>query len=165
MRLSKVLMDGGILPGMKAYPVGNIDLPVTFGNKTNFRTKTLTFEVVDWKGVYHTLLGRPSYATFMAVPNYTYLKLKMPGPNGVITVSGCFEQAYISSRGYYDLATTVANSAKLGQLRATTAECCPNAGKPSQAPAFVSNDETQAIAVDGADPTKTVRIGSQLPPK
>jgi hypothetical protein len=22
----------------------------------------------------------------MAVPNYTYLKLKMPGPNGVITV-------------------------------------------------------------------------------
>jgi hypothetical protein len=23
---------------------------------------------------------------FMAIPNYTYLKLKMPGPNGVITV-------------------------------------------------------------------------------
>ena len=73
MRLSKVLMDGGsglnilyldtleamgiprgclrdspfpfygILPGMKAYPVGNIDLPVTFGNKNNFHTETLTF--------------------------------------------------------------------------------------------------------------------------
>ena len=80
MRLSKVLMDGGsslnilymdtlevmgipraclreclfpfygILPGMKAYPVGNIDLPITFGSKANFRTVTLTFEVVDWKG-------------------------------------------------------------------------------------------------------------------
>ena len=80
MRLSKVLMDGGsslnilyvdtleamgiprgclreslfpfygILLGMKAYPVGNIDLPVTFGSKANFRTETLTFEVVDWKG-------------------------------------------------------------------------------------------------------------------
>ena len=73
MRLSKVLMDGGsglnilyldtleamgiprgclrdspfpfygILLGMKAYPVGNIDLPVTFGNKNNFHTETLTF--------------------------------------------------------------------------------------------------------------------------
>ena len=77
----------GILPGMKAYPVGNIDLPVTFGNKTNFRTETLTFEVVDWKGAYHAILGRPAYAKFMAVPNYTYLKLKLPGPNGVITVT------------------------------------------------------------------------------
>ena len=76
---------------MKAYPVSNIDLPVTFSNKTNFRTETLTFEVVDWKGVYHALLGRPAYAKFMAVPNYTYLRLKMPGLNGVITVSGSFE--------------------------------------------------------------------------
>jgi hypothetical protein len=31
------------------------------------------------------VLGRPCYAKFMAVPNYTYLKLKISGPNGVIT--------------------------------------------------------------------------------
>ena len=30
----------------------------------------------------------------MAVPNYTYLKLKMPGPKGVITVGSSFEDAY-----------------------------------------------------------------------
>ena len=30
----------------------------------------------------------------MAIPNYTYLKLKMPDPKGVITVEGSFEQAY-----------------------------------------------------------------------
>ena len=30
----------------------------------------------------------------MAVLNYAYLKLKMPGPKGVITVEGSFEQAY-----------------------------------------------------------------------
>ena len=29
----------------------------------------------------------------MAVPNYTYLKLKMPGPRGVITVGSSFEHA------------------------------------------------------------------------
>ena len=155
MRLSKVLMDEGsslnilyidtleamgipracllaslfpfydILPGIKAYPVGNIDLPVTFGSKANFRTETLRFEVVDWKGVYQAILGRPAYAKFMAVPNYTYLKLKLPGPIGAITVSGSFEQAYVSSHEYFDLATTAANSAELGQLRATTPECRP----------------------------------------
>ena len=30
----------------------------------------------------------------MVVPNYTYPKLKMLGPKGVITVEGSFEQAY-----------------------------------------------------------------------
>ena len=30
----------------------------------------------------------------MAIPNYTYLKLKMPGPRGVITVGSMFEHAY-----------------------------------------------------------------------
>jgi hypothetical protein len=30
----------------------------------------------------------------MVVPNYTYLKLKMPGPKGVNTIEGSFEQAY-----------------------------------------------------------------------
>ena len=31
---------------------------------------------------------------FMAVPNYTYLKLKMPGPRGVIIVGTSFQRAY-----------------------------------------------------------------------
>jgi hypothetical protein len=30
----------------------------------------------------------------MAVPNYTYLKLKMPGPNGVITVGPTYRHAF-----------------------------------------------------------------------
>ena len=51
---------------------------------------------------------------YQQVPNCTYLKLKLPGPNGVITLSGSFEQAYVSSREYFDLATTAANSAELG---------------------------------------------------
>ena len=112
------------------------------------------------EGVYHAIHERPAYAKFMAVPNYTYLKLKLPGPNGVITVSGSFEQAYVSSREYYDLATTAVNSAELGQVRATTAECHPDPGRPSQALAFVSTDETKMVVVDDTDPTKMVRIGS-----
>ena len=30
----------------------------------------------------------------MVVPNYTYLKLKMPGPNGVITVGSMYRHMY-----------------------------------------------------------------------
>jgi hypothetical protein len=35
----------------------------------------------------HAILGRPCYAKFMVAPNYTYLKMKMPGPKGVITMA------------------------------------------------------------------------------
>jgi hypothetical protein len=61
----------GVVPGMEALPIRQIDLPVTFGDVRNFRTETLTFEVVGFLGTYHTILGRPAYAKFMAVLNYT----------------------------------------------------------------------------------------------
>ena len=76
----------GIVPGRRAMPLGQINLPVTFGNPTNYRTKTLTFEVVRFHETYHAILGHPCYAKFMAIPNYTYLKLKILGPCGVITI-------------------------------------------------------------------------------
>ena len=69
-------------------------MPVCFGTPSNYRKEALTFEVVGFKGTYHAILGRPCYAKFMAVPNYTYLKLKMPGPNGVITIESTYKHAY-----------------------------------------------------------------------
>ena len=50
--------------------------------------------MVRFLGTYHVILGRPCYAKFMAVPNYTYLKLKMSGPNDVITISTMSQNAY-----------------------------------------------------------------------
>jgi hypothetical protein len=67
---------------------------VWFGTAKNLRKETLTFEVVGFKGAYHAILGRPCYAKFMVVPNYTYSKMKMPGPNGVITVGSSIEHAF-----------------------------------------------------------------------
>jgi hypothetical protein len=84
----------GVIPGKRAEPVGRVDLPVCFGTPANFRKETLTFEVVGFHGTYHAILRRPCYAWFMVVPNYTYLKLKMSGPNGVITVGPSYEHAY-----------------------------------------------------------------------
>ncbi|KAI4982966.1 hypothetical protein ZWY2020_023458 [Hordeum vulgare] len=118
VRLRKVLMDGGIglnimyadtlkgmgipmsklsessmqfhgvVPGRKAKSLGQIALDVVFGSDKNFRKEKLTFEVVDFQSAYHAILGRPVYARFMARPCYVYLKLKMPDPKGVITITG-----------------------------------------------------------------------------
>ena len=49
----------GIVPGKQAMPLGQINLPVTFGDQFNYRTETLTFEVVGFPGTFHTILGRP----------------------------------------------------------------------------------------------------------
>jgi hypothetical protein len=84
----------GITPGRRDHPLGQIDLPVCFGTPTNFRKEVLTFELVSFWGTYHAVLGRPCYAKFMAIPNYTYLKLKMPGPAGVITVGPMYRRVY-----------------------------------------------------------------------
>ena len=36
---------------------------------------------------YHALLGHEAFTIFQAVPHYGYMKLKMPGPNGIITLA------------------------------------------------------------------------------
>ena len=84
-RLTKVLMDGGsglnimyaktldemgvdrtnlrptrapfhgIVPGKQDMPLGQIDLPITFGDQFNYRTETLTFEVVRFPRNFHAI--------------------------------------------------------------------------------------------------------------
>ncbi|XP_066320332.1 uncharacterized protein [Miscanthus floridulus] len=103
----------GVILGAQAYPLRQIDLPITFGSQTNFCSEVLTFEVVDFLGSYHAILGRPCYARFMAIPNYTYLKLKMPGPNDAITMSSTFSHAFECDREHYELTTAIVNSSKL----------------------------------------------------
>jgi hypothetical protein len=84
----------GVTLGKRVQPLGQIDLAVWFGMPANFRKEMLTFEVVGFRGAYHAILGRPCYAKFMAIQNYTYLKIKMSGPNGVIAVGSSIEHAF-----------------------------------------------------------------------
>jgi hypothetical protein len=76
----------GVVPGKVAYPIGRVCLPVTFGREENFRTEYLTFEVADFRSPYHAIFGRPMLAKFMAIPDHTYLIMKMPAPNGILFV-------------------------------------------------------------------------------
>ena len=102
-----------------------------FGKRANFRLEVLTFEVVDFLGSYHAILGRPCNAKFMAIPNYTYLKLKMLGPNGVITISSAFSHAFTCDHEHSELATAVINSSKLPRLRESSTPAVSDCNKPT----------------------------------
>jgi hypothetical protein len=94
----------GIVPGSANYPLGRIALNVCFGNRQNYRKEKLDFEVMDWPSQYHAILGRPAFSRFMAVPHYTYLVLKMPGPRGIIIVKGSFEVSDLCDREFHKMA-------------------------------------------------------------
>ena len=38
-------------------PLGQIDLPITFRDRSNYRTETLTFDVVGFPLTFHAILG------------------------------------------------------------------------------------------------------------
>ena len=96
----------------------------------------------------------------MAIPNYTYLKLKMPGPNSIITVGSTFSHAYMCDREHYELATTVVNSVELPQLGNSSTPAVPDCNKPTSSTAFHPIKETKVVGIDPTDPTKTVWIGT-----
>nr|CAD41940.2 OSJNBa0070M12.17 [Oryza sativa Japonica Group] len=88
----------GVTPG-HTWPLGHIDLSVTFGGSANFRTERVNFDVADLSLPYNAVLGRPALVKFMAAVHYAYLQMKMPGPGGPISVHGdlkvalaCMEQ-------------------------------------------------------------------------
>jgi hypothetical protein len=193
-RLTKVLMDGGsslniiyaetlgllgidlsmiragaapfhgIVPGKRVLPLGQLDLSVCFGTPSNFRRETLTFEVVGFRGTYHAVLGRPCYAKFMAVPNYTYLKLKMSGPKGIITVGSTYRHAYECDVECVEYAEAIAESeALIADLDCLSREA-PDVKR--HASNFEPADPVKTVALDPSnDACKQVRIGSELDPK
>jgi hypothetical protein len=94
----------GIVPESANYPLGRIALNVCFGNRQNYRREKLDFEVMDWPSQYHAILGRPAFSRFMAVPHYTYLLLKMPGPKGIITVKKSFKVSDLCDKEFHKMA-------------------------------------------------------------
>jgi len=133
-----------------------------FGDRANFLSVVLTFNVVDFLGSYHTILGQPCYAKFMVVPNYTYLKLKMLGPNDVITVGSTFSHAFMCDREHFELITAIINSFELPWLGESSTPIVPDYNKPNSSMAFRPLEETKAVGIDPTDPTKMVRIRTQL---
>jgi hypothetical protein len=194
VRLTKVLMDGcsslniiyadtlkllqidlssiwagatpfhGIIPRKRVQPLGQLDLPICFGTPSNFRKETLTFEVVGFRGTYHAVLGRPCYAKFMAVPNYTYLKLKMPGPNGVITVGPTYRHAYECDVECVEYAEALAESEALIANMENLSKKVSDAKR--HADNFEPAEAVKSVPLDPSnDASKQIRIGAELDPK
>ena len=68
-------------------------MEVVSGSLDNFQCEYLIFDIIPFRSGYHALLGRTAFVCLNAVPHYTYLKLKMPGPRGVIIVNGNMERS------------------------------------------------------------------------
>ena len=63
-------------------------MPVSFGIVSNARTEQIAFDVVDMYYPYNVLFERGTLNAFEADISYSYLCMKMPAINGVITVYG-----------------------------------------------------------------------------
>jgi hypothetical protein len=126
--------------------------------------KKLTFEVVGFHGTYHTILGRPCYARFMVVPNYTYLKLKIPGPNGVITVGPSYEHAYECDVECVEHGGAILESATLAANLDGLADEVPNPKR--HVGNFEPAEDVKLVPLDPTDPKgKVLSISATLDPK
>jgi hypothetical protein len=144
--------------------MGKIQLEVLFGEKDNHRREPIWFEVVDLNNPYHALLGRPALAKFMAVPHYAYLKMKLPGPRGVITVSGCYKKSIECTRASSKLAEALVIAEEKRQLLQRVEATQPGHTTPSlQSPRLKPADSAKEdppevgrkakILVSGAGPS------------
>ena len=77
-------------------PIGQVRLPVTFGQRDNYRTELIDFDVAHIRLPYNAILGYPALAKFMAVTHHGYNVLKMLGSGGIITVP-CEERDVVCS--------------------------------------------------------------------
>ena len=100
----------GVIPGVEANCIGSVTLEVVFGSPDNFRSEELIFDIVPFRSGYHALLGRTAFAKFNAVLHYAYLKLKMPGPQGVIMVNENTERSLLTEEHTVALAAEVQSS-------------------------------------------------------
>jgi hypothetical protein len=122
--------------------------------------------VEDISNPYHTLLGRPALAKFMAVPHYAYLKMKLLGPSGVITVSGCFKKSLACAQASLQLAEALVIAEEKRQFLHRV-ELTQQDVSACQSPVeqFKPADDTKKILLDESDPTKFVIIGTGLSAK
>jgi hypothetical protein len=94
----------------------------------------------------------------MVVPNYTYLKLKMPGPNGIITVRSTYRHAYECDVECVEYAEALI--ADLERLSKEAPDAKRHAGN------FEPPEAVKSVPLDPSnDASKKVWIGSELDPK
>jgi hypothetical protein len=140
----------GIVPTEGEYPLGHIYMPVTFGTPENYRTEFLRFEVASFNCGYNAIIGRPGLAKFMAIPHYSYMILKMPGPQGIITVRADFQGAAECFWGAIQ-AALITKPPTTSSVKANT--------KPEEDLAIPANEAQAMTSMRSAKETKRINLG------
>jgi len=117
-----------ILPGQSSVPLGQITLPVQFGTPHHFHTEFVNFEVADFDGTYHAILGRPLLTKFMAVLHYSYLVLKMPTEKGVLTIRGNVYTTYTCEEESFKITEAIDLSIRMAE---TVAQATQSSTRPA----------------------------------
>jgi hypothetical protein len=100
----------------------------------------------------------------MAVPNYTYLKLKMSGPNGVITVGPSYEHAYECDMECVEHGEAILESATLVANLDSLAKEVPDPKR--HAGNFEPAEDIKLVPLDPVDPNrKALSVSTTLNPK
>ncbi|KAI4999791.1 hypothetical protein ZWY2020_004380 [Hordeum vulgare] len=160
-----------IVSGQSCSPISKIQLDVLFCDKAHFRRGPIWFEVVDLNNPYHTLLGRPALAKFMAIPHYSYLKMKMPGPKGIITIAGDYKKSLECTQDSSRLADAMVIGEEKRQIDRLVAQATEESAiptPPSQSAgegSFKPAKETKQVLPDPANPKQCATIGANLSTK
>jgi hypothetical protein len=154
-------------------PMGKIRIDVMFGNRDNCRVENLMFEVVDLESPYHALLGRPALAKFMASTHVAYLKMKMPGPRGVITIIGDYKHSMACAMAGSNLAETLIIAEEKKRLKrameiakmVVAGKPLPGTMNPNGGTSFQVAKDVKKVALDELFPERHALIGAGLHPK
>jgi hypothetical protein len=85
----------------------------------------------------------------MAVPHYTYLVLKMPGPRGISTVKGSFELSDLCDKEFHKMAQNFGMIANYGQPKDKITSATTK--QPEEHPAEL---ETKKLRVQPSNPNE-----------
>jgi hypothetical protein len=100
----------------------------------------------------------------MVVPNYTYLKLKMLGPNSVITVGPSYEHAYECDVECVEHEEAILESATLAANLDGLANETPNPKRHTDN--FEPMEDVKLVPLDPTNPKgKALSIKATLDPK
>jgi hypothetical protein len=146
--------------GKPIKPVGNVSLPVSFGDLDNARTETLTFDVVDICHPYLAIFGRGFMKKFDAVIRQQFLCMKIPAPKGVITVFGDQQEDRNIEKGH------TPGQVNVYQLKTTEERKEPNeeAKRDKEKIEIAADGETKKVYLDDM-PDRAVTIWAHLNPE
>jgi hypothetical protein len=101
----------------------------------------------------------------MAVPQYAYLKLRMPANWGPLTISGSFAYSKNCDKDFNSMSQTFRVHEELHHIRkATNIDIDLPAQQNAPELSFDASKDTQEHQIHPTDPTKMARVSNSLSP-